>query len=274
MRVLGSRKKPVSRKAARPKGGVSHKGGLWESVRDWSSGALVALFFVVLVVFGLRTWQWLMAPTTLPIRHVIITGQLAHLNKTKLRRIVDQNLRAGFFGVNLHAISQALDALPWVANARVRRIWPDALQIRIEEQRPVATWDGVALLNASGQVFKPSRDTFPKHLPALSGPAGKEDELVRRYFAVRKLFGSAGLEVRSLHENARRAFSLELSNGIEVIIGRDWSLARMKKMLAVYRRLLSQKTSAIARIDLRYPNGFSVAWKKAYATSNKTAGGQ
>lgn len=240
--------------------------------RLWALGAAGALLLLALALGGHGLWRWLQAPTTLPIRTVSVGGELKHLTPGQLRQVIDRHLKSGFFGVDLHAIAAALDALPWVARADVGRVWPNGLAIRIEEQHPVALWNGNALLNARGEVFRPPPDTFPKGLPALAGPAGKELDLMKRYTAVSKLFGQIGLQVTALDENARRAFRLRLSNGINVVIGREWDMQRMARMVAVYRRVLVQKAADIERIDLRYTNGFAVAWKSSAAQAAAASG--
>ncbi|WP_083699768.1 cell division protein FtsQ/DivIB [Acidihalobacter ferrooxydans] len=241
-------------------------------LRSWLTGASVLVLVIALLVGVQDVWRWLRAPTTLPIRTVSVNGELAHLTPKQVRQVVDTHLDGGFFGVNLHAIAAALDALPWVARADVRRVWPDRLVIRIKEQHPVARWNAHALLNSHGTLFRPPQYTFPQHLPNLIGPQGKEHELMSRYVAVKNLFQQIGLRVVALDENARRAFRLRLSNGIEVIIGRDWDLRRMARMVAVYRRVLASKAADIKRIDLRYPNGFAVAWKASAGQAPAAAG--
>lgn len=235
--------------------------------------ALVLMLVALLI--GSATWalrNWLLSPTTLPIREVNVRGELTHVPPARVRAAVNPFLHAGFFGLNLRGISAALEVLPWVAHVDVRRVWPDALDIRIEQQHPVASWNGDALLNARGTVFRPSRDSFPKGLPTLSGPSGKELDLMKRYETVNGLFGKAGLRVIGVREDARRAFSLRLNNGIEIVIGRDWDMKRMARMIAVYRHVLVGKTADIARIDLRYTNGFAVAWKTSAAQAAAASG--
>lgn len=217
-------------------------------------------------------WQRLQSPATLPIRTVAVSGELSHVPAAQVRNVVDAHLRGGFFGVDLHAIAAALNALPWVAQADVRRVWPNGLAIRIEEQQPVARWNGDGLLNKAGIAFHPPQDTFPKGLPDLSGPDGKELDLMSRYATVSKLFAQIGLRVVALSENARRAFRLRLDNGIEVVVGREWDMQRMARMVAVYRHVLVKKAADIERIDLRYTNGFAVAWKSSAAQAAAASG--
>ena len=247
--------------SARPQSGRA--GARLASLQAVAQGMAVGTLLVALATGGAWILRWLQSPTVFPIRQVMIEGSLAHLDRARLERIVDAHLQRGFFGVDLEAIARALKRSPWVAQARVRRVWPDALQIRIIARRAVAVWNGQALLDPSGRIFRPARNTWPQDLPTLAGPPGKEHELLQHYLSARRLFAQAGLRVTGLCENARRAYSLHLGNGIEVMIGRHWSLTRMARMLAVYRRLLAPRAARIARIDLRYPNGFAVGWKPA-----------
>ena len=241
-------------------------------LRQWLPRLGVLLLVVGVMAGGRMLWHWLQSPAALPIRTVAVSGELTHVPPAQVRKVVDAHLRGGFFGVDLHAIASALGALPWVAQADVRRVWPNGLAIRIEEQHPVARWNGDGLLGRSGTVFRPPQQTFPKGLPDLSGPDGKERDLMSRYAAVSNLFAQIGLRVVSLSENARRAFRLHLDNGIEVVIGRDWDMQRMARMVAVYRRVLADRAADIKRIDLRYTNGFAVAWKSSAPQATAASG--
>jgi cell division protein FtsQ len=78
--------------------------------------------------------------------------------------------------------------------------------------------------------------------------------------------------VVALSENARRAFRLRLDNGIEVVVGREWDMQRMARMVAVYRHVLVNKAADVERIDLRYTNGFAVAWKSSAAQAAAASG--
>lgn len=259
--------RPKARKAAKREPSLR-----FARLRQWLPRLGVLLLLVGLVTGGRMLWHWLQSPAALPIRTVAVSGELSHVPAAQVRKVVDAHLRGGFFGVDLHAIAAALGALPWVAQADVQRVWPNGLAIRIEEQIPVARWNGKALLNKAGVVFRPPPQTFPKGLPDLSGPDGKERDLMSRYAAVSDLFAQIGLRVVALSENARRAFRLRLGNGVEVVIGRDWDMQRMARMVAVYRRVLAAKAANIQRIDLRYTNGFAVAWKSSAAQAAAASG--
>lgn len=69
------------------------------------------------------------------------------------------------------AATERIEALPWVAEARVQRLWPGTVRIVVEERHPVAVTshpDGWATLDARGRVLAvgPAR---PPGLVALAG---------------------------------------------------------------------------------------------------------
>jgi len=75
--------------------------------------------------------------------------------------------------VNLHLARRKLLAHPWVADARVSRELPDGIQIRIQEQQPLAILDAGRkfLLNDVGEIFKAWEPRDPTDLPVITGLA-------------------------------------------------------------------------------------------------------
>ena len=74
--------------------------------------------------------------------------------------------------VRLNVCRQRLIAHPWIADASVRRRLPDALEIEIEEQRPLALAEmpaGRLLINTSGHPFKQWSSGDPEQLPVIRG---------------------------------------------------------------------------------------------------------
>ena len=78
-------------------------------------------------------------------------------------------------------MQQAFEAVPWVRQATVRRVWPGQLLVQLEEHQAVASWDGRgeygepplerALLNSHGEVFHANLgEVEDDRLPQLAGP--------------------------------------------------------------------------------------------------------
>ena len=227
---------------------------------------------IVIILLGLLVTavHKLQASATLPIRNVHFISRSHHLSQEELKRAVVSSLKGGFFSVDLERIEHTLEALPWVDTASVRRQWPDTLLIKIIEQQAVAHWGKDGLLNPRGEIFYPRDTLVRRELPVLYGPEGRERELIARFRRVFRTLLPAGLKLRALVEDERRAWHLLLANGIPVALGRIEPVKRVERFVRIYPRILAPKASDIAGIDLRYTNGFSVAWKSA-DSQNKEA---
>src|SRR6185295_18817319 len=67
--------------------------------------------------------------------------------------------------------------LPWVADASVRRAYPDTVAIRLIEKLPFALWKhgaGVAVVERSGAVITGTNPREFMHLPLLIGDGAPE----------------------------------------------------------------------------------------------------
>jgi len=204
----------------------------------------------------------LQKPDTLPIRKIHALGTFEHINEETLRSVVGQTLKGGYFTVNVDEVQHAVTALPWIAQASVRRVWPDTLAINVTEQKAIAMWAKGGLVNQQGVLFKPEVITFPNNLPVLDGPAGMERNLAEYYRMAQQVIEPLDLQIHQLRMDSRHAIRLYLSNGIEVILGRESTQGRLQRFARVYTRVLAVRAAEIERVDMRYSNGLSVGWRK------------
>lgn len=195
-----------------------------------------------------------------PLSRLRVTGQFERVQAEQLRAAVAPYARRGFFAADLDAAQKALEKLPWVEHAQVRKQWPDVLEIQVVEHVPFAFWGDDRLLSGRGALFPLPKDLAGERLPHLAGPDARTAEVVELYNEVRALFAPLGYGVARLGMDARGSWSMTLDNGIEVVIGRDDARARLRRFARVLPQLLAQQARAIERADLRYTNGFTLAW--------------
>ena len=196
----------------------------------------------------------------LPLERVGFDGELAHLREADLRRVLQGHLNGGLLGVDVSAIRAAVESLPWVATATVRRVWPDALRITVDEQQPVARWGGVALMNAQARVFRP-RELPDSPLPSLSGPPGSASRVLARYRQLRALLEPLPLQAAGLSLDERRAWTLTLAGGGQIRLGRESVESRLARLVAAWPGIPDAANRQLALADLRYPNGFALRWQ-------------
>jgi len=222
------------------------------------------LLAAVLVGVGYWGWKQLMKPDTLPFRHIEIITKEAHLKPARLQKVALKNLRGGFFSLKVGALKQGLLAFPWVAKISLRRHWPDTLTVIVTEKKPVARWGEKGLMDDQGQVFFPSVETIPKDLPILKGPIGENKKILINYQKIRDASALLGLSIRSLEVSPRLSYRVVLSNGLVIIVGRQNIVQRFNRIVQLYPRLIGQKNAQVSYVDLRYPNGVAIKWKKTH----------
>ena len=234
---------------------------------------LMLLAALSVAVTGLGALGYLMAePQTLPVRTLRVHGETGHLDRDALRRVVMPYAEAGFVALDVAGIQQAVEGLPWVYQAAVRRVWPDALDISIEEQQPLARWADGGLVNRHGERFVPPGDRAETSLPLFGGPDGTADTLTKRYREMRRVLAPLGLKIVELGLDQRRSWHLRLSNGLTLLLGRDEYYRRLLRFVRVYSGVLADKAGRIKQVDLRYTNGFAVRWADAAAAQGGTGG--
>ena len=221
----------------------------------------LGVFAAVLVLSGAGVAK-LRDPATLPLNSVQIRGEFRKVSETELQAAVDMQSLSGFFNTDVESVRTRVKALPWVEDVAVRRIWPDRITVTVIEQEAVAQWGNDALLNARGELFMPDKKSFPEGLPRLNGPEGSAVFVLARFYEMRDMLFALERDIRSLTLDERRAWWLELDNGVQVALGRNDRIERLQRFNQVYSKLFSENVNRIKRIDLRYTNGLAVLWKE------------
>jgi len=224
------------------------------------TGLLLLAFMGATLALGV---QWLQDPYRFPLRAVKITSKPHYLEKDELQQTLAPYVRGGFFTVDVTGIHDAVEALPWVYRATVRRDWPDRLIISFVEQEPVARWGKDALLNRYGELFVPRKLPVELELPLLSGPQGHERKVLAQYRRCNQTLSPLGLHITRIELNERRAWRIGLDNAVQLELGRVDTALRLQRFVRTFPEVFAGHLDALKRVDLRYSNGFSVYWQQA-----------
>jgi cell division protein FtsQ len=203
--------------------------------------------------------QLLLRSALFPLREITVHGAIEHTARAQLERATEGRISGNFFAVELGAVRAAFEALPWVRQVQVRRVWPDRLEVTIEEHVALARWSDDALVNIHGERFVASIDAA---LPQFAGPAGTEGEVTRRYRRYAELLAPLGSPLDQVILTPRFAWQLRLASGLTIVLGREMAAysvdARLTRFVAVYARTLGSIAQRHDYVDLRYPNGFAL----------------
>ena len=198
--------------------------------------------------------------TRVPVREVRIHGAFDRVAKEDIQALVTPHLGWGWVRLPADRLRGQLESLRWVAAAEVRREWPLNLSIEIAERRPVARWGEEGLLDQSAAIFDPG-DAINRALPMLRGPGGAEEQVLKRYRDFSRRLGDMSLALDALSLDARGGWTLQLRNGPLLRLGAEYVDRRFDTALLVLENLPREAGRELARVDLRYPNGFAVAWR-------------
>jgi cell division protein FtsQ len=227
---------------------------MWDNHR-LLNGIATGLYSVAGVMLAVVVALYVVRLPIFPIRTLEVNGQIMHTTRDQVERIATHELEGNFFTLDLEQARRTFQKLPWVRSATVRRQWPDRLMVEIEEQVAVARWRDTALINAYGEVFEAASDAS---LPVLSGPDGSATDVYQQYRAFVQALAPVGKQVQTVALSDRGAWRVTLHDGAVLELGREQMDERLQRFVVAYPRTLAQMPAMRLRIDLRYPNGFTI----------------
>ena len=114
------------------------------------------------------------------------------------------------------------------------------------------------LLDEQGRVFSAEGLSMMGGVPQFEAGEARVPQAIAFYTAIRPDLQGLGLDLTELRISRRGSIETVLSNGIEVIVGSTDQADRWRRFMVGLRPLMEQSATPIARIDLRYTNGFAV----------------
>ncbi len=206
-----------------------------------------------------------------PIQHAEISGKFAQVSRIQIEQVLEPFARKGFISIDLAKVKHALEALRWIDHVRVERAWPDGVRVFVTEQVAVARWGERGLLNTRGELFLPDARDVRADLPQLNGPEGTQSEVAKLYLETYPRLLTVSLTLSRVTLDERGAWSLQLSNGIEVRLGREDVAARLERFIRAASPVVATRTGDVAYVDMRYSNGFSIGWGKPLSNASSNA---
>ena len=247
--------------AARPIRNVRYGASRFGGTHGFSHGIFTALLLFLVAVAGI-SWvsagivkreQW-------PIRWLELNGSFQRVSAEQMRASLTPLIGSSFFTIDLDAIRQAARRNPWVSHVRVEKRWPDTVTVTIEEFAPQAHWNSGQLISADGVVFSVPEADGIQGLPWLSGPEDRLHDVLGEWMRFNALLESAAQEIERLALNQRGSWSMQLTSGTQVQLGRDMPGERLQRLMTTWKALMSNHELPPVLVDLRYTNGFAVNW--------------
>lgn len=224
----------------------------WRKSYNWG------FVIVSLILGGVYLGQ---SKQILPIRNIQLQGSFENLDQHEVEAALQGYIGEGFFSLDIHELQQAIRARSWTESVSVRRIWPDKLRVVIHEKKPVARWDAEHLLSDSARIYQADTAEFA-HLPLVHAANQSPTWVLREFYHLQARFESVDEHLVTLRVDSRGAIDLELINGLQIKLGRADVDHKIDRLVNIYQQQILPRREQIERLDLRYSNGFAVAWKK------------
>ncbi len=243
---------------------------MWHDVRSLNATASFMTAVTVLASLISSVW-WLSQRPMFALGSVTVESMydidLKHVNELTVRNGVVGKIRGNFFTADLEQVRATFETVPWVRRATVRREWPNALVVEVEEHEALGTWgDEGRLLSVKGDVFTANiaEADDEQTLPAFDGPVGSEKDVLARFNDLRTSFAKVALVPQALSLSNRYAWTVKLDNGMSVELGREQDrntlTKRVQRLVGVYPQLVARlQEGRIDTIDMRYPNGLALS---------------
>lgn len=260
-------KKPIKPKTGRR----SRYAAAYQGLGGGRSLALGTLLLVVVVstviAAGWLAWQQLSQWSFFQLTAVRIEG-CEQVSKDELLELSGVDIHSNLLRLSPSRIKARLTEHEWVAGVRVRRDWPNRLEIVIREHRPLALLaqpDGLHYVDRQGEVFAPALPPGELDFPVITGlgprkrwQAEQRQGLQRglrllRLAARNAVLPAQGISEINLDEDNKLALFM-VSHPFPVYLGAGEQLVRdYRRLVKVLRQLYKRELlGEIAAIQLDY----------------------
>ncbi|MGH8474985.1 MAG: cell division protein FtsQ/DivIB [Methylococcales bacterium] len=219
--------------------------------------AFCLMLFAALLNFGLKPVQ----EKFFSVRYVRVHGAFKYLEMSELERVLNPLLEQGLVELDVDRIRLRTANIAWIKSVQIQRIWPDTLVIRGDEHVPFARFGETQLLSTEGVVFEPPGIDGFADLPRIEGPPNEAVALMEAFKELQISAQDAGMTLRKLEVSARDSWSLQVSDGLSIELGRQAPIEPFKRFVATLSLLGGNPIRSMLRVDLRYSNGYAVEWK-------------
>lgn len=222
----------------------------------WLKTLLPLAVVLVLVVL------WLQFTLARSVGQVAVYGQVEHVDLDALQVRALPWLEVPFWRVDLQGLKQSLEQDPWLKSVSIRRQWPNQIRLDLIEREPWALWNEDWLIDTEGKGFNPGfkyHKNLPRHIYSTSSNLADAYKFWQYLDALLKV---NDLHLTKIHYESRGAMQLELNASVRVLLGRDNIPLQLNRFIWAWQKWLAQEAEQIVSLDLRYPNGIAVAWRK------------
>ncbi len=195
-----------------------------------------------------------------PIRRVKLTGEIYYLTKEDIQQAVVKKIESGYLSNEIVDVRVSVENLPWVEQAKVKRISLDTVEVFVIERRPLVRWKKQGLISQKGELFFPENIKQFSSLPVLHCPEKLIESSMAMLEKIVPSLSSLQIVLTELKLDSLGSWLLTTNEGIKVQFGRKNMSNKIEVLLKAYPEILARGKPE--NIDLRYANGAAVRFEQ------------
>tara|TARA_B100001094_G_scaffold332970_1_gene407610 strand:+ start:12555 stop:13271 length:717 start_codon:yes stop_codon:yes gene_type:complete len=174
-----------------------------------------------------------------------------------IKQFIYKTHQQPFLNLDLARIRNEVSQMPWVKSVEIHRQWPYTLFIQIASYQPLARFNDDAWLDEHGALFTAPMQPRLASLPQLMGTPKDSQRIMNFYHTASSILSKENLNIKKIYLSVRNAWQIELKNGLQLILGKEARVKRLKRFAMSYAQL-KPNIQVHDFIDLRYDSGIAV----------------
>lgn len=222
-------------------------------------------FFMALIV-GLLLLILIMGGKALrdaPPANITINNQgLTTTEYQALQQTMSQQKVNSFFTTNLQDLRDVAISLAWVDQVSVTRDWQQGIIITALPKQAIANFGTERLVDAKGVVFVPadSQDLTQPQFATLQGEIDQAPVIMQQMQQINEWYAPLDMQVEDIILTKRMTWLIRFDNGLRVIVDNENTAQKLLSLSQLLGNQLKSRRKDIQAVDLRYKNGFTLAW--------------
>lgn len=219
--------------------------------------ALVIGLLLVILAMGVKALRD--APPA--VIHVSPKG-LSTIQYNVLQQTMSQQSVSSFFTNDLQALRDIAMSLAWVDQVSITRDWQQGIIVDALPKQAIANFGTERLVDAKGVVFVPadSAELRQAQFATLQGSMTQAPAIMQQMQQINDWFAPLDMSVGDIILTPRMTWLIRFNNGLRVIVDNENTAQKLLSLSQVLNGQLSARRDEMQSIDLRYKNGFTIAW--------------
>lgn len=180
-----------------------------------------------------------------------------------LNQVMKKQEVGNFFTAKLPKIQQVVLGEKWIDQVDIERKWGQGIVVTALPRAPVAKFGSEHYIDSEGVVFQPVSEAGIKkdELIMLQGDNAQSSLIMQQMQQVNQWFGKFDMQVEDIILTPRMTWVIRFDNGLRIIVDNEQTSQKLMNLSQLMENQLAERRTEIASVDLRYKNGFVIAWR-------------